>query len=172
MARPLIIAGITLARRAGLRLSQRYDNDTGGALSRMGDGATRKQTLYPPKIATTIRGTGMIPHALDGVDWSQPFTLSCIQPRAINSASPNIALPLARRTDAAGVPIGRAFIGDRPVRMACAVVADVAQITPHPDATGYQVLIFPEFLAFSEKGPTSDQTAGDLFEWSIDAVER
>lgn len=42
MAHTLIVAGIVLAHNAALRISQTYDNEQAGSITRMGDGSGRK----------------------------------------------------------------------------------------------------------------------------------
>lgn len=165
----LIVAGITLPAESWPAAQEYAKVDGGASVLRMLNGAALKQTHWR-KIATTIRGDGWAPPALDGVDWSQPVEISCIAPRMINSATTAATLPAARRTDMA--PLARAVVGGALVDTPLAsLVGNVATATVVAGATAYQFLYWPKTSFYSEGPAVALDAERGSYGWTLTAEE-
>ena len=106
MTHQLDIGGTYLGTLEAHSVQQSYRVSDGQVRElRMADGSTRVQCLTPPKIITQIRGEGWIPPALAQLVKGQEYTLKCLAPRSLSSATAGgIATALAavtRRSDVA-----------------------------------------------------------------------
>lgn len=169
--RQLIVGGVTVPVYAMIEISQRYEDISATYRSRVRSGSAKHRTIFSGKIRTVVAGSGLIPAGLQTVDYTTSFTLSCIKHRGILSASPNIALPTTRRSDAGSEPYGRALAGDTWIETPAVMVGDTAQLTPVSGATQYQAIYFPEITVFADP-PTEDKPQhGPTFGWSLIAEE-
>lgn len=170
MAMPTLkIAGVEFAIQS-FPATQEYPPLEGATVHRMLNGAGLKQTHWR-KLTTTITGNGWAPAALDGVDWSQPFEISCIKPRTIHSATVTATLPAARRSDMAVNVYARAIVGGELVATPVSVVTNTATATAVAGATGYQFMYYPK-ANFLSAGPTEslDMQTG-VYGWTLTAEE-
>lgn len=137
---------------------------------RMLSGTAIKQTHFS-KLATRISGSGWAPAALAGMDWSASFSISCIEPRSIHSASNVATMPTARRSDFTGSVLARAVVAGLLVDTPVVVVTNTATATAVSGATSYQFLYWPTMTCFSD-GPTeSVDVEQGVYSWTIDAEE-
>lgn len=175
--RNLIIGGITVPLHAVLEgIQQTYDPLQARSRGRLADGSLQQRTTWSGKVATSIRGRGVIPAGLQGLDYTQPLVISCVAHRAITSAGRVITLPAARRSDAGSLPYGRAEVmrGNTPqwVDTGIDVVDDVATLTEVPGAVRYQAVYFPEITVFADPPAESKDGHGTVFGWQITAEEK
>lgn len=169
--RQLIVDGVTVPVWAMISISQRYEPVQGSYRSRMRSGTLKQRTIWNGKMRTVVTGSGVIPAALTGIDYTGSFTLSCIAHRGVLTASTSVALPSARRSDAGSEPYGRALVGDQWVATPVSMGGDTATITAVTGATQYQVVYFPEITVFADP-PTEDKPEhGPNFGWSLVAEE-
>ena len=100
MTHELVINDIYLGRLESLNLTQTYDRIPGGrGYLRMANGALVAQCFWD-KIITRISGEGWIPPALAQLVEGQSYTIKCVAPRTVASATPSLTIP-TRRTDVA-----------------------------------------------------------------------
>lgn len=152
----LVINGIVFPVPAAGRITQTYSPIGGVSSRRAASGRLIVQETWR-RLATQISAEGWVPAALDGIDWSEPLTIGCIAARARQSATPAIAIPAARRTDAP--PYGFGVVEHRLIPTAVSVAADVATLTPVAGATAYKVLYYP-LLVVHSVGPSERYDAG------------
>ena len=169
IAPKLIIAGVEIALQT-FPASQSYGRvDGGGVLHRMLDGAGAAQEHWN-KLAISIAGDGWAPPALAGVDWNS-FEISCIQPRAIHSATVNATLPAARRSDLTTNVYCRAVVAGELVETPVSVLVNAATATAVAGATSYQFYYYPKLTCWSRGPAESLDLAGAAYAWSLDAEE-
>jgi hypothetical protein len=166
----LIIAGVEVARQT-FPVTQAYSRvDGGSTLHRMLNGAGVPQSHWS-KIAISISGDGWAPLALAGVDWSSAVEISCIQPRAIHSATVNATLPAARRADLATNVYCRAVVAGELVETPVSVLVNAATATAVAGASSYQFYYYPKLICWS-RGPTESlDLSGAVYAWQIEAEE-
>ncbi|ANQ83708.1 hypothetical protein dqs_0632 [Azoarcus olearius] len=152
----LMINGLVFPAPAAGQITQTYADIGGFARRRAASGRLIAQEAWR-RISTSISAEGWVPAALDSIDWSGELTLGCIAARARQSDTPSIALPAARRTDAA--PYGFAVVGHRLVPTSLAVAGDLATLAPVAGATAYKVLYYPLLIVRSD-GPSERYDAG------------
>lgn len=170
--RALRINGQEIPVHASLDADQDIDDEVAEAELRMADNSLRKQTFGSPKLSVRIRCRGSIPVGIRSLDYSQPVTLSLTQHEAVDIVAPNLSadLPAARRSDSGSTPYARAMVGESWVPTAVSVVGNTATVTAVTGATLYQVVYFPELLAFARR-PTRGLRNGDGFDWTMTARE-
>ena len=151
-------------------ISQDYEFFGGFSLLRLGAGAAVHQETWR-KTRTTLSATGLVPPGLAGVDWSTSHLLGCVAPRSIQAASPVIALPAARRSDAA--PYGFAVVENGLLRsVAVSLAGDVATLGPVAGALSYQVLWYPLLTVRAPAGVrASYDAAGAVASWELACEE-
>jgi hypothetical protein len=160
----LMINGVVVALESSESLSQRYGWVGGFTNDRMMDGSLDGQQTWR-KRSTTITGAGWIPPALEGIDWSAPVTVDCVQQVAINSPAAVIVLPTARRADVA--PFAFAVMADvvtphgQLVPTPSSLAGDVLTITPVAGALAYQAVYYPRLVCRSA-GQTLDQQINEM----------
>ena len=170
----LIIGGIPVPLLTSIRLAQEYESLSATTEYRMGDGTLDIQTAWGGnhKLRTTITGSGQLPLGLSALNLPQKGVIvSCIKPRAITSLSREIALPIARRTDAGSEPFGRALMNERWQKVGVQVVGDLATLDEVTDAKQYQVHYYPEITAFVRAPLERKDGRGNAYSWSISAEE-
>ncbi len=98
MSQPkLIIDGVYFGDLEAADVAQSYTEVAGGVSHRrMADMSLESQCFGVEKIRTTIRGVGWLPPGLDNLDQRTDYTLKCLSPRTISSASNTIPLPSYR----------------------------------------------------------------------------
>jgi hypothetical protein len=170
--RQLIIGGLAVPVYASTEIAQTYVPVRGATSRRTAAGGNILRVGWDGKLRTIISGSGLIPAGLQTLDYSAALTLSCIQHRAVNSATNTITIPAARRTDAGSTPYGRALVGDVWVPTAVTgIVSNVATLTAVSGATQYQCVYFPELSVHAEP-PTEDKPRhGPVFGWTLEAEE-
>lgn len=163
----LIIDSIVIPLQA-FPLAQAYSVLGGETLRRKLDGTAAKQSHWR-KLSVTITGEGWMPPALAGVDWTASVEISCITPRAMNSATNSVVLPTARRTDVDCVAY--AIIDGEAVSTPCTISTHTATATTVASADAYQFYYYPK-LNFYSAGPTEsvDRSTG-TYTWTLEAEE-
>lgn len=177
------LGGIKVSPQGALSFSQSYSDEEGSSILRMMSGAAIKQSAWS-KLNVTTTGTGQYPPGLGALDYTQPLTMKCAQPREVTSASNVIALPAGRRTDTGFTPIAFALLsptgGDslldprwQPAELALA--SNIATVTPVSGALQYQVWYWPQISVFAKLQPVdwSGQPAGSghAYSWTLEARE-
>lgn len=162
----LTIDGIRLPLAVAGAISQTYEDFGGFGLLRLGLGAAVHQEVWR-KTRTTLSASGLIPPGLAAVDWTAAHTLGCVAPRSIQSASNVIALPAARRTDAAPYGFAVDAIGLlRPV--AVGVAGNTATLAVWAGAVSYQVLYYPLLTVRAPAGVRVEyDAAGAAAGWEL-----
>ena len=177
------LGGIKVAPQGALTFAQSYAAEEGSSVLRMMSGAAVKQFGWS-KTTVTTSGTGRYPPGLDSLDYSQPMTMKCSQPREVTSSSNVITLPAARRTDAGFVPVafalvtpagGDAMLDPRWQPADVSLASNIATITPVSGALQYQVWYWPQITVFATR-PTSDWSgqpagSGHAYSWTLEARE-
>ena len=169
IAPKLIIGGVEIALQT-FPASQDYDVLEGATVHRMLNGAAAKQSHWR-KITTRISGDGWAPAALAGVDWTAPVEISCIQARAIHSATVNATLPAARRSDLGTNVYCRAVVNGELVATPVSVVGNAATATAVASATSYQFYYYPKLSCYSSGPSESLDLSGAAYGWSLEAEE-
>ena len=168
--RKLIIDGITIPTWASLTIKQSYESIQGVSRDRTADGTLRQREIWAGKIRTIITGGGNAPSGIQEIDTSGSYTIHCIKPLSINSASNVINIPASRRSDAGSHPFGFAIIGDEMIETAVSMAVNEATLTAVAGADGYQVRWFPVITVMSD--PVQEDLArGSGFGWMIEAEE-
>lgn len=167
----LVLGGIAIIQHTGVGpLRQRYEPIGGSTTLRLNLGTGIKMTNWA-KSATTASGTGPLDPALDGLDYSGPLELLCVQPRAMIGTGRVFALPpvAQRRQDV--TPWGWAYALGRWVDTTVDLQGDSATLGDVPGATSYRVTWLPRMVVFAQ--PLSkefDENTG-LYDWSLSAEE-
>lgn len=143
----LKINGVVVAFESMGDISQRYGWVGGFTNDRMMDGTLDSQETWR-KRSTTITGSGWVPAALEGIDWSAPVTVDCVQQVAINSPVATIMLPTARRSDVAPFAFAVSPAG-RLVPTDSSLAGDLLTITPVAGAVAYQAVYYPRLVCRS-----------------------
>lgn len=169
MAPMLIIAGVEIALQ-NYPVRQSYELLGGSFLRRKLSGTAVKQTHWQ-KIKTSISGEGSSPAALALVNWAVPFTIACIEPRAIHSASNVATLPAARRADVPCPVICRAVVAGLLVATPVTVAVNTATATPVTGATSYHFMYYPILTCYSAGGLESMDVPNAEYSWSLEAEE-
>lgn len=170
--RQLIVGGISVPVWAMVDISQRYEDIEAKARRRFLGGGGWQRTTYSGKIRTVITGSGIIPFGLSGIDYDSSFVLSCVAHRSIISASSDIEIPAARRTDAGSLPYGRALVGDKWIETGYdSIVSNTVALTPVSGASLYQVIWFPKITVHADSPVEDKPSHGPVYGWSIVAEE-
>lgn len=166
----LSIDGVRFPVQVAGEISQDYEFFGGFSLLRLGAGAAVHQETWR-KTRTTLSATGLVPPGLAGVDWSTSHLLGCVAPRSIQAASPVIALPAARRSDAP--PYGFAVDASGLLRpVAVSLAGDVATLGPLAGALTWQVLWYPLLTVRAPAGVrASYDAAGAVASWELTCEE-
>lgn len=166
----LTLNALRLPLAAGGQIEQTDERFGGFSAMRLGLGAMVHQEVWR-KTRSTITATGLVPPGLDGIDWTAPITVGWVKPRSIQAAGNVIAIPAARRTDAA--PFGFSIDANgflRPVSVSMAT--DTATLGTVAGAIGYQVLWYPLMSMRAPAGPTLRFDAfGAVAGWELTAEE-
>lgn len=170
MSSGLIIGGIDIPLYAALDLRQTYEKFGGFSRRRMADGRATSQWRWQ-KLRTTIQAGGWIATVLEGLDFSQSMTLSCVAPRSKVSADTAITIPAARRSDSGWTPVGWGLVGDEWVETAVAMVVDTANLTPVTGATLYRVSWYPLLTVFANPPAEDLSTQDAAYSWTLTAEE-
>lgn len=172
MVQRLIINGIELPF-ASHEITQTFERFGGFSAQprRFASGGALTQHRWE-RVRTTISGTGWVPPGLAAVDWVAPVTIAWVAHRSIQSASRVIALPAARRTDAApygfGVTAGGLLVPTSVESLAgnTLTLADVA------GAAAYVACYWPLLSMSAPAGVVERfESAGLVIGWQIDAEE-
>jgi len=150
----LILGGVTVAFEASHEIAQDYEPLESSGILRMSDGTGVKQTFWSGKTKITTRGNGRFPPGLLGLDYSGSLSMSCVTPRAVDSASNVITVPAARRSDVS--MIGLALVNGRSVPTGISLVDNTATLTTVSGAAAYQVLYFPTFIVYAQRPSESN----------------
>lgn len=156
-----------------LEFSQSYAPINGSSIVRMLDGSAIKQRNWI-KISTSLSGSGWVPPGLDneGMDYCAEHVLSCAAQRSIVSATNVIVIPSERRTDSGYEPVGFAIVKERQVSTPISISVDTVTLDTVPDATGYQVIYWPEItVLFSEPPQVETDISGAAVSWSLEAEQ-
>ena len=165
------LGGISVPYEANYELRQFYQEIEAAEVLRFMDGSSEKQTSFSGPLRTRIEATGDLPHALDGLDYSQQLLMKCAAPRVIGSASNVIALPGKRRADALFEPYGYAVLNGERVDMPVNLAGDIATVDFVAGATHYGVHYFPQITVWATP-PESDIALTDgEFGWALEAEE-
>lgn len=169
MIRTLEIGGLVIPVEAAGDIEQTFESIGGSALSRMMDGAAKKQTHWR-KLATRISGSGWAPPGLAGLDYSSQLVLKSCASRAVESTSNVIAVPAARRTDSGYAPTGFAVVGGRYVSTTLSLVSNTATLAAVSGAQAYGVRYWPQLTVYAEFSE-SNRAMGASWSWQITAEE-
>lgn len=174
--RHLIVGGVIVPLHASLELSQRYEKLQSVYRPRTRSGSRKSRKLWGTKLRTVITGSGSIPAGIgeDGlIDYDNPFTLSCVEHRAVTSigAVTSIVLPAARRSDSGSEPYGRALVGDHWIATPVVMAGDTANLTPVANAVQYQAVYFPELVVSGDPPEESKPERGPNFAWTLTLEE-
>jgi len=169
--RQLKINGVAVPVYAMLNISQQYTPLQAVYRARTAGGSLVQRTLWDSKLRTVVTGSGVIPPGISDIDYSSSFTLSCVAPRSLVSASANITIPAARRTDAGSTPYGRALTGDTWESTPVTMNGNVAELTPVSGATQYQVVYFPELTVIADPATEDHPSHGPVYGWTLTAEE-
>lgn len=166
----LMIDGLLLPVHAAGAIEQTFEDFGAFSTLRLGLGAAVHQEVWR-KVRTSLSATGLIPPGLDSVDWSQSHTLGCVAARSVQSATPELAIPAGRRSDAP--PYGFALMpAGRLVPVAVDVAGDVATLATVAGADGYQVLWYPLMTVIAPDGlRTRFDARGAVAGWDLVAEE-
>ncbi|WP_443191404.1 hypothetical protein [Pseudomonas indica] len=136
----------------------------GSTVLRLSDGAAVKMTHWR-KAAGTISGTGWMPPALDGLDYSQPLELRTTQVSSISGTATTYTLTSTPRPD--DTPWAEALVGDTWVPTASSVTDGVITITPVTGASRYRACWFPVYSVVAEPPQRSQSSSTNAHGWSI-----
>lgn len=165
----LKINSITVSWPASDTLEQSYSTVGGISTRRTQTGQAVKQVAWT-KVATTLSGSGIIPPALQTVDWDSPVTVSCVAPLSVKTTGISATLPSARRSDIA--PWAFAILTDGaayPVSVSMA--GDVATVAAKSGAVAYEVNYLPELTVYSDGPNIRYDARGAAYSWEISAEE-
>lgn len=163
----LIIGGVEIPLQA-FPAAQSYSVLGGEFVRRKLSGSAVKQSHWR-KLGTRISGDGWIPPALAAVSFTGTVEISCIAPRAVNSATNSVSLPTARRTDTGVTAF--AIVAGSAVSTPCNVVGDTATATTVTGATAYQFLYYPRITCYSAGPSEALDAQRGVYQWTIEAEE-
>jgi hypothetical protein len=155
---------------AGLALTQSLTTFGGYSTLRLLSGSARKQTQWQ-KLRVEIAGTGWIPPALQGLDYTAALTLKCPFPRGVLGATVTIAVPSARRTDTGYTPLGFGFTAGAWVATTISITDHVATLGSVSGATQYRVLYWPQISVFADPPQEAIDGARGEWRWTLRAEE-
>lgn len=170
----LVIGDITVPLLASAQPSQGYAELRAASLRRAADGTAIAQCAWGGKLKTSIQCEGLIPPALQSINWGEPVTVKCIAARELQITAPalSVTLPAARRPDTP--PTAFALLPNGRWReTAVTVAANLATVTAVTGATGYRVRYYPQLICYSATltGPVESWAGGNNFSWSLDLEE-
>jgi len=142
----------------------------GSTVLRKLNGAGVKQTHWR-KLVVNVSGSGFVPPALAGIDWTQPVEFACITRRSIGSATVSATIPSARRSDISPPVEAFAVVNGYLVPTAVVVTVDTAVATAVAGASGYQFHYYPKVNCFSQGPREGFNYAQASASWSIEAEE-
>ena len=163
----LIIAGIEIPIDASHTINQSYEALASSSILRMANGAGQKQTIWTGKTRISTNSNSRLPPAILALDYTAAFSLSCVAPLSVYSASTAIILPANNRTDisvsAYAIVNGRAV--RTPIQSWAGSTATVLAVTA---AASYMAVYYPTFTVLAQAAPTvvSDARSG-LGSWSL-----
>jgi hypothetical protein len=161
------IGGVPIEVPQSLSLTCAYEDQGGVQTLRMGSGRPLRKS-YWTRVKMTVTCEGLVPAGLSGLDWTVPLTVQAPSPRSTYAVSNSIALPAARRSDAA--PTALAWVDGYPRPTPVTLNGNTATAAPVANATGYTFAYHPEFSALVTKTESADRTNG-TFSWNITAEE-
>ena len=133
------------------------------------------QQTWGGKLKTTLRGGGWLPAGLSALASEFPrltHTLYCAVALELQSTTPAIALPAARRTDAGFDPTGYAILADgRSIDTPATLASDILTLTAVSGALRYQVLYWPVLTVFLTSVTKRQDLRGNVTGWEISAEE-
>ena len=169
----LIIGGIWVPLLAGVSVQQSYTELKSGSVRRAADGTAIAQCVWRGKWATSIQCSGHIPPALQSLNWAEPHTIDCIQPREVQAVGLTATLPAARRPDIPATAV--ALIGTEGGwrETGVTVVGNLATLSAVSGAAAYRVRYFPRLICYAVglQGPDESWSGGNSFSWSLDLEE-
>lgn len=166
----LTINGLVLPAHAVGKIVQEYSPIGGFSTMRLGAGTAIRQARWR-KLATTLSASGLIPPGTAAINWDLPVVLGCVEPRSIQSVSPVITLPAARRSDAAPYALAVADDGRKLRATPVSVAGDVATLDVIAGASAYLVYYYPLLTVLSD-GPTERFDAQECISgWDLQAEE-
>lgn len=167
----LKVNGIALNMYASTRLNQTYAPvSSGSTIHRMLNGRAVKQTLFN-KLRITTTGEGNIEAGFDGVDFNQPYTLSCVKPLQISGTSTLYTISANRRADAGYTPIAQYFDGRVWRDATFNLATNTITITANPNALQYRVLWYPELTVIGDAPNVKYDRTGSQVSWTLEAEE-
>ena len=162
------LGGIAIYVQSGYELTQSYEDYEGSEVMRMLEGTGIKQTHWG-KLRTTITGIGLLPNAINQLDFSASHTLKCAVARAVMDVDETVTLPTARRTDID--PCAQAVLPDGTmVGTPVVVVDDIATWTTVATAIRYQVWYWPQVTVFAKFTENVDRDKAE-WTWTLEAEE-
>lgn len=168
--RQLIIGGITVPVWGMTGVTQSYTPLQAVDRRRTAAGSLVQRSLWTGKLRTVISGDGPAPSGLQEIDTSASYTIACVTPLAINSASNVIDIPSNRRVDSGSTPIGFAEVNGSLQPTPVSMNVDQATLTIVSGATAYQVRWFPILTVLSDP-IRQDLQRSSGFGWSLTAEE-
>lgn len=166
-AHNLIIGGVVITLESAHNLTQDYEELGGYSLRRKLDGAAHVQSSWS-KLRSIISGVGRLPEGLSGLSRTTAYTLACMAPRSIWSATTSATLPAARRSDVA--PIGFAVVNGHHVRTPISIATNTVTFTAVTGASGYLVAYWPSISAYVSLTQKFDGRGIELG-WTLTAEE-
>lgn len=162
MAYPRItLGGVPIDIRAG-EVSESDDPITADVVVRMGQGGGVKLTHWRKAAGTINGGGGLMPVALDGLDYSQPLELRLTSPETMSGVGTSFLLHCDPRPDKA--PWAYAEVAGQQVRTPCVALGRAVTVTAVAGAERYIVQWMPKYWVFAKKPPRERSRS---YAWSI-----
>ncbi|MDU4253925.1 hypothetical protein [Pseudomonas sp.] len=168
---PLVLGGISIIQHTGVGpMRQRYEPIGGSTTLRLNQGTGIKMTNWA-RSSTTASGTGVLDPGLDGLDYSEPLELLCVQPRAMIGTGRVFALPPAAQRRPDVLPWGWAYAEGRWHDTTVVLQGDSATLGEVPGATAYRVTWLPRMVVFAQPLSKEFDESTGLYDWSLSAEE-
>lgn len=163
MAAPLMLGNIEILPHAGA--PELGDDVIGGSsILRMSNGDGLKMTRWE-KLAFTISAEGLVPPALDGLNYKEPLEFRSNQVSSMQRTDRVFTLVSTPRPDHA--PWGYALVGDQLQRAPVSVVGNVVTVADVPGARLYQVWWFPVYSVIAKRPTKSQSPTSRRWGWSL-----
>lgn len=156
----ITLGGIAIGLEAGPS-EQSVERIGGSVLVRMSDGAGVKMTHWG-RVSGAVRGSGLLPAGLDGLDYSQPLELLLTKPRSLVGAGASFTLDAECRPDRE--PWAQAMVDNRWRPTGCVRTGLVVDVTPVSGAARYMVMWMPRYQVFASEPVTG---MGASHDWSF-----
>lgn len=165
------LGGVVVPWSAGLGLEHSYRVVGGFSSRRRLSGALLKQSHWQ-KLEVTISASGLSPLGLQDLNYLEPMTLKCGEPRGVRSSSNVISLTTKRRTDAGYEPKGFAYLANRAaVETSISISSHVATLGAVSGAIGYAVFYYPQLSVICNPPDESFQQQDGSVSWTLVAEE-